>query len=107
MRRQYKAAAYCEHANECPSGLCACPSDCACREHMCWVAEPQAPASDLVDRLRRFRAETTTRLVTLDRTAKSSRNAFDSLAALSAQTAADHVSAVISLLDDLLPEAKR
>lgn len=35
---KYKPAAFCEHANECPTSVCKCPVDCSCRQHMCGQA---------------------------------------------------------------------
>lgn len=32
---KYKSAAFCDHANECPTSVCKCPVDCSCRQHMC------------------------------------------------------------------------
>lgn len=31
----YQSGVFCEHANECPTSVCRCNIDCACREHMC------------------------------------------------------------------------
>lgn len=38
---KYRSPVFCEHANECPTSICQCPDDCACRESMC-SAEPIA-----------------------------------------------------------------
>lgn len=32
---KYKSPVFCEHANECPTSVCQCPKNCACRESMC------------------------------------------------------------------------
>lgn len=32
---KYQPSMFCEHANECPTSICRCPVDCACRERMC------------------------------------------------------------------------
>jgi hypothetical protein len=43
---KYKSAVFCEHANECPTGICTCPNDCACRESMCKWEGGQAYVAD-------------------------------------------------------------
>jgi len=37
---KYKSVVFCEHANECPTSICVCPKDCACRMRMCKVKKP-------------------------------------------------------------------
>lgn len=32
---KYRSPVFCEHANECPTSVCQCPENCACRESMC------------------------------------------------------------------------
>lgn len=39
------SAHFCNHANECPTGPCDCPADCACRGGMCRAGTPPAVPS--------------------------------------------------------------
>ena len=43
-KKRYKSMIFCEHANEgARGGLCRCPSDCGCKEKMCFTNKAGSP----------------------------------------------------------------
>lgn len=43
----YAPMMFCEHANECPTSICRCPSNCGCRELMCKAPRPVVAISQV------------------------------------------------------------